>query len=715
MPRLVLIDGSSYLYRAFHALPPLSNAQGEPTGALFGVVNMLRATLKEQPDCAAFVVDAPGRTFRDDLYPQYKANRPPMPDELRAQVEPMMEIVQALGFPILRIDGVEADDVIGTLALEAASTGSTVTISTSDKDFAQLVRGFDGGGRIELVNTMSGSKLDSDDAVSAKFGVRAAQIVDYLALMGDAIDNVPGVEKCGPKTAAKWLGEYGTLDGVIAAADAIKGKIGDNLRAALPRLPLNRELVTIKTDVAMDLPASALKLRERDADALRGLYTRYGFNQALRELNGNVAPEPAPGKAGVRGTEAGYARSATKPEVAPDAALAAPGEYDMVVARAQLDDWITRLRAAGEFAFDTETDNLDPMRANLVGISLAVEPGKACYIPLGHDYPGVPAQLPRDEVLDALRPLFADAGKRKLGQHGKYDIHILRRHGIEVAGYADDTMLESFVLNATASRHDMDSLAQRYLGYQTIKFAEVAGKGAKQITFNQVALDAWLVPLGELDGDGRLDRRIRRGLLDRQVVEQHLRSAHLRFDLAVDAHLEREHASRELLERRGALGVEHVGRDHGVEHRIAQPQPVPAQHDLAELHVVADLEDVLVGEDGRDLLGEHRPRDLLRRAEVAVHDRDVEPLPCRGRDRHADHLRACGVGACGHELEAEHLRLPNLVEHGVELRLVEDGRVRALDGLGGHARTRGRRAGARRLREDDVEQTAELEIEKQRA
>jgi DNA polymerase-1 len=450
---------------------------------------MLRATLKEQPDCAAFVVDAPGRTFRDDLYPQYKANRPPMPEELRAQVEPMMAIVEALGFPILRIDGVEADDVIGTLAREAAREGAVVTISTSDKDFAQLVGGVDGGGRIELVNTMSGSRLDSDDAVVAKFGVRAAQIVDYLALMGDAIDNVPGVEKCGPKTAAKWLGEYGTLDGVIAAVDAIKGKIGDNLRAALPRLPLNRELVTIKTDVAMELPASALKLRARDADALRVLYTRYGFNQALRELDGNAAPEPAPGKAGVRGTEAGYARSAAKPEVAPDAALAAPGEYAMVVARAQLDDWVARLHAAGEFAFDTETDALDPMRANLVGISLAVEPGKACYVPLGHDYPGVPAQLPRAEVLDALRPLFADAGKRKLGQHGKYDLHVLRRHGIDVAGYADDTMLESFVLNATASRHDMDSLAARYLGYTTVKFAEVAGKGAKQITFNQVALD----------------------------------------------------------------------------------------------------------------------------------------------------------------------------------------------------------------------------------
>ena len=259
--RLVLIDGSSYLYRAFHALPPLANAAGEPTGALFGVVNMLRATLAEQPDCAAFVVDAPGKTFRDDLYAEYKANRAAMPDDLRAQVQPMCDIVQALGFPILRIDGVEADDVIGTLALEAAREGSAVTISTSDKDFAQLIRGFDSGGSIRLVNTMSGSVLDSNETVLAKFGVRPDQIVDMLALMGDAIDNVKGVEKCGPKTAAKWLAEYGTLDGVIANADRIGGKIGENLRAALERLPLNRTLVTIKTDVDLELPARALSLR----------------------------------------------------------------------------------------------------------------------------------------------------------------------------------------------------------------------------------------------------------------------------------------------------------------------------------------------------------------------------------------------------------------------------------------------------------------------
>ncbi|KAF1717315.1 DNA polymerase I [Pseudoxanthomonas wuyuanensis] len=494
MTRLVLIDGSSYLFRAFHALPPLTNADGEPTGALFGVVNMLRATLKEKPDHMAFVLDASGPTFREALYPQYKANRPPMPEELRAQVEPMIAIVQALGFPLLRVEGVEADDVIGTLALQGAAQGMEVTISTSDKDFAQLVRpAASNGGSIALVNTMSGSRLDSDATVVEKFGVRPDQIVDLLALMGDTIDNVPGVEKCGPKTAAKWLGEYGTLDGVIAAADGIKGKIGENLRAALPRLPLNRELVTIKTDVALDGGPETLAPRERHVEALRELYRRYGFNQALKELEGGGAGDaPADARSdtlSVRGTAAGYVKSSGAGDEAPDAALSAPGEYETILTQAQLDDWLQRLRQAGRFAFDSETDSLDPMRANLVGLSFCVAPGQAAYLPLAHDYPGVPAQLDRAAALAALKPLLEDPAKPKLGQHGKYDLHVLSRHGIDVQGYADDTMLESFVLNSTASRHDMDSLAQRYLGYQTIKFEQVAGKGAKQILFSQVAID----------------------------------------------------------------------------------------------------------------------------------------------------------------------------------------------------------------------------------
>lgn len=487
MSRLVLIDGSSYLYRAFHALPPLTNAHGEPTGALFGVVNMLRATLKERPEYVAFVVDAPGKTFRDDLYADYKANRPPMPDDLRPQIEPMCRIVEALGLSILRIPGVEADDVIGTLALQGHRDGLQVTISTGDKDFAQLVRP-----GIELVNTMTGSRMDSDAAVMEKFGVRADQIVDLLALMGDAVDNVPGVEKCGPKTAAKWLAEYQHLDGVMAAAPTMKGKIGENLRAALERLPLNRELVTIRTDVPLEVSAQTLPLREPDVPSLSELYLRYGFTQALKELGG---PVPAPAAASdapvsLRGTAAGYARATPDDAVVPvDPALSAPGEYEMVLTTGQLEAWVQRLADAELISFDTETDALDAMRANLVGISLAVDPGRAAYIPVGHDYPGAPAQLPREQVLEALRPALEDPTKKKLGQHGKYDLHVLRRHGVNLQGYHDDTMLESFVLNSTATRHDMDSLAMRYLGYTTIKFEEVAGKGAKQISFSQVGLD----------------------------------------------------------------------------------------------------------------------------------------------------------------------------------------------------------------------------------
>ncbi len=488
---MVLIDGSSYLYRAFHALPPLSNAQGEPTGALFGVVNMLRGHLKEQPEYLAFVVDAPGKTFRDELYPEYKATRSEMPEDLRAQIEPMMEMVEALGIPLLRVGGVEADDVIGTLALAAAGEGIDVTISTGDKDFAQLVRQAPGGAKVELVNTMSGSRMDSDAAVIEKFGVGPGQIVDLLALMGDTVDNVIGVEKCGPKTAAKWLAEYGTLDGVIGNAESIKGKIGENLRAALPRLPLNRTLVTIKTDVPLAQAPQQLKLRERDADKLRVLFTRYGMNQALRELDGGGAGTDAAAPAAKGGGRRGaaFVTAPVADGAAPDPALAAPGRYAAVTTDAELEALLAALRAADEFAFDTETDALDALQANLVGLSFCVAPGEAWYVPLGHTYPGAPPQLDRERTLAALAPLFADAGRKKLGQHGKYDLHVLRRHGVDVAGYADDTLLESFVLDSGRTRHDMDSLATRYLGYRTIKYEEVAGKGSKQIAFSQVAID----------------------------------------------------------------------------------------------------------------------------------------------------------------------------------------------------------------------------------
>ena len=499
MPKLVLIDGSSYLYRAFHALPPLSNARGEPTGALFGVVNMLRATLKANPDYLAFVSDAPGPTFRDALYAQYKANRPPMPDDLRCQVEPMLAIVGALGFPILRVDGVEADDVIGTLALQAHALGIEVEVSTSDKDMAQLV-----GPHVTLVNTMTNTRTDRA-GVLAKFGVRPEQIIDFLALTGDAIDNIPGVPKCGPKTAAKWLAEYATLDGVIANADKIGGKIGESLRATLPQLPLSRQLATIKTDVALEFGPTDLTRREADTALLRELYTRYEFKAALKELEG-ATELPSPLGRGAGGEGPGEAQGPGAPEPSPQplsrgergsvpgtdhlaANLAAPGEYELIATQSQLDAWLEKLGHAELIAFDTETTSLDAMRADIVGLSLAVEPGQACYVPLGHDYPGAPPQLDRDTVLAALKPVFEDATRPKLGQHAKYDINILAHYGIAVQGLKHDSMLESYVWNATATRHDMDSLAKKYLGYDTVKYEEVAGKGARQISFSQVDLD----------------------------------------------------------------------------------------------------------------------------------------------------------------------------------------------------------------------------------
>ncbi|AIF45828.1 DNA polymerase I [Dyella japonica] len=484
MAKLILIDGSSYLYRAFHALPPLSNAQGEPTGALFGVVNMLRAALKAKPDYVAFVSDAPGPTFRNQLYDQYKANRPPMPDDLRAQVEPMLAIVGALGFPILRVGGVEADDVIGTLALQAHAQGIEVEVSTGDKDLAQLVRP-----GVHLVNTMTNTTMDNA-GVMEKFGVEPSQIVDYLSLTGDTVDNVPGVPKCGPKTAAKWLAEYGTLDNLMANADKVGGKIGESLRAALPQLPLSRELVTIKTDVPLDQSVTELTFRERHVDQLRELYTRYEFKAALKDLDAESAAAPvrdthSPGTS----TEASRAQGALPQKSSDAPELSMAGQYELVTTQAQFDAWMAKIATAPLVSFDTETTSIDSMQADIVGLSLSVEPGHACYVPLAHDYPGAPAQLSREHVLATLKPFFEDASRPKMGQHAKYDINILSNYGIRLAGLQHDSMLESYVWNATATRHDMDSLAKKYLDVDTIKYEQVAGKGAKQIPFSQVDVD----------------------------------------------------------------------------------------------------------------------------------------------------------------------------------------------------------------------------------
>ena len=480
MPKLILIDGSAYLFRAFHALPPLSNAQGEPTGALFGVVNMLRQHLAQKPEYLAFVMDAGGKNFRHQRYPDYKANRPPMPDDLRAQIEPLMQIVQALGVPLLRVPAVEADDVIGTLAKQAEAAGIEVVVSTGDKDLAQLV-----SDKVTLVNTMTNSRLDPAGVV-AKFGVRPDQIVDYLALMGDKVDNIPGVEKCGEKTAAKWLGEYGSLAGVIEHAGEVGGKIGENLRAAMDRLPLSQELATVKTDLELAQAPQDLVRAAPDVEALRALYARYGFRAALQDLetNGAAAVDRAPPRAA-----RAPAAVAVVEDPAPDPALAAKGRYVCIRDRDEFEHWLQRLREAGSFAFDTETSSLDAHQAEIVGLSFAIEAGAAAYVPLAHRYPGVPQQLDRDEALALIKPLLEDESLAKIGQHGKYDMHVLANHGITLRGYRHDSMLASYVWNSTATRHDMDSLAQKYLGYQTVKYEEVTGKGAKQIGFADVDLE----------------------------------------------------------------------------------------------------------------------------------------------------------------------------------------------------------------------------------
>ena len=469
--RLVLIDGSSYLFRAFHALPPLANAAGEPTGALFGVVNMLRSTLKEQPDYVAFVSDASGPTFRDEMYADYKANRAPTPDDLKAQVQPMLDIVAALGFPILRVGGVEADDVIGALDID-------VVISTGDKDFAQLV-----SSHIILVNTMTRTTMDRQGVIE-KFGVPPERIVDFLALTGDTVDNVPGVTKCGPKTAAKWIAEYGSLDGVIENAAGMGGKIGEYLREALAHLPLSRQLVTIKTNVALEVGVRDLALRAADTESLRTLYRRYEFNAALKDLDSVAGDQPANTSASAP------AAVPAAPGNAPlDPALAQAGDYELIVDAERFTAWLERLEHAELISFDTETTSIDSMRAEIVGVSFAIEARKAAYVPLAHDYPGAPQQLDRKMVLASLKPLLEDASRPKLGQHAKYDMNVLSTHGITLRGVTHDTMLESYVLNSTASRHDMDTLAKRHLGYQTTHYEDVCGKGAKQILFSDVDLD----------------------------------------------------------------------------------------------------------------------------------------------------------------------------------------------------------------------------------
>ncbi len=476
---LLLVDGSSYLYRAFHAMPDLRGPNGAPTGAIYGMINMLRRLRKDYPDAQymACVFDAKGKTFRDDLYAEYKAQRASMPDDLVKQIEPIHEAVRAMGWPILMVEGIEADDVIGTLAVEAVKHGMDTVISTGDKDLAQLVND-----RVMLINTMSNEKLDRDGVI-AKFGVPPERIIDYLTLIGDTVDNVPGVDKVGPKTAVKWLTQYGTLDGIVEHAADIKGAVGDNLRRALDWLPQAKTLITVKTDCDlsghMDTIIESLTQRPEDKDAMIDFFTRNGFKTWLRELSDKP--------------EAADAAAAPAADAAPQGALFADDapevekHYETILTEAELERWMQKIDNAVLTSIDTETTSLIPMQAQLVGISLCCEPGVAAYIPVAHHYQDVPQQLSRELVLEKMKPWLEDASKAKVGQNLKYDSHIFANHGVNLRGIVHDTLLESYVFESHRS-HDMDSLALRHLNRKTITFQEVCGKGASQIGFEQVEI-----------------------------------------------------------------------------------------------------------------------------------------------------------------------------------------------------------------------------------
>jgi len=468
---VVLVDGSSYLFRAYHALPKLSTSKGQPTGAIKGVISMLRKLRQDYPLSKIIVVfDAKGKNFRHEWYPEYKAHRPPMPEDLAAQIEPLHELIKAMGFPLLCEPGVEADDVIGTLANHATQKGIEAIISTGDKDMAQLVNE-----HITLINTMTGVRTDVE-GVKERFGVRPDQIIDYLALVGDTVDNIPGVPKCGPKTAVKWLEQYGSLEGVMKHADEIGGKIGEYLRASLELLPLSYKLATIQTDCDLTHDIEEITPPPVDRERLAALYQALEFRSWVQELERNApSQDSTPAEAATADEESASSLNSNG--------------YETILTQEAWQDWLERLKSAPAFAFDTETTSLNYIEARIVGLSFAIEAGRAAYVPLAHDYLGAPEQLSREQVLEDLRPLLEDPDKPKIGQNLKYDMNVLANHGIHMRGIAEDTMLESYVLNSVATRHDMDSLASHYLGLPTTKFEDIAGKGSKQLTFNQIELE----------------------------------------------------------------------------------------------------------------------------------------------------------------------------------------------------------------------------------
>ena len=555
-PSLLLVDGSSYLYRAYHAMPDLRGPDGIPTGAIHGVVAMMKQLRKQVMGSgpgghAACVFDASGPTFRDAWYADYKAQRAPMPDDLRAQIAPIHEVVKLLGWPVLTVPGIEADDAIGTLAKVGAASGHQVLISTGDKDLAQLVNA-----QVTLINTMSNERLDIA-GVMAKFGVPPDRIIDYLTLVGDTVDNVPGVDKVGPKTAAKWIAEHGSLDGVMAAAHSIKGAVGENLRRALDWLPQGRRLVTVVTDcdLAEHLPGwpsvEGLALQPVDREGLLAFFQRHGFKAWRKELEmelGVVSATPSATTSSSAITIVSGFGAAS--ESRPDNELSEPAvadpelarRYDTILTREQLDSWIARLRAAELSALDTETDSLDPMRARIVGISFAVQPGEAAYVPLRHDYPGAPDQLPFDEVLAALKPWLEDASAAKVGQNIKYDTHVLTNAGITVRGWLHDTLLQSYVVEAHLP-HSLEKLAERHLGRKGLSYEELCGKGVNQISFSQVDIERATQYSGE---DSEMTLHVHQRLYPRVAANAGLLRIYREIEMPVSALLAR-------IERHGVL------------------------------------------------------------------------------------------------------------------------------------------------------------------
>jgi len=484
---LILVDGSSYLFRAYHVpyLQALSTADGRPTGAITGVLNMLRSLKKDYPNGNVVVIfDAKGKTFRNDMYPEYKANRPPMPDDLRSQIAPLHEIITAMGLPLLVIPGVEADDVIGTLAKQADEQGIETVISTGDKDMAQLVTP-----HVRLINTMTDVEMNEAGVVE-KFGVRPDQIIDYLALMGDKVDNIPGVVKCGPKTAVKWLTEHGTMDAVMANADKVKGKIGENLRDALEQLPLSYQLATIKCDVELEQSAEQLQAKEADIAALTALYQDYELKRLLADITkGSDTDAIANTSVNTKGSASKTSVNTSNATVDVKSVEVEETDYDIILDKTSFSAWLTQLNASKAFAFDTETTSVNYMKADLVGLSFALEVGKAAYVPLAHDYEDAPEQLELDWVLAQLKPLLESTTVKKIGQNLKYDANVLSHYDIQLQGVDFDTMIESYCFNSIATRHNMDALALKYLDYKTVHFEDIAGKGAKQLTFNQIEIE----------------------------------------------------------------------------------------------------------------------------------------------------------------------------------------------------------------------------------